>query len=126
MSHHISHRTVRKCLMSKKIITLQEAIEYVDHELLTNRFHVTHYGGCAVLFNKDTFFPDVKVKSIYHQNTRREVLYKVMEETQAGSYRACYHVPLSFDSLPAATKHSQLYRCTSITITPRSVASERS
>ena len=27
----------------------QEAIEYVDHELLTNRFHVTHYGGCAVL-----------------------------------------------------------------------------
>ena len=37
----------------------QEAIEYVDHELLTNRYHVTHYGGCAVLFNKDTFFPDV-------------------------------------------------------------------
>ena len=31
--------------------------EYVDLELLTNRFHVTHYGGCAVLFNKDTFFP---------------------------------------------------------------------
>ena len=47
------------------VITLQEAIEYVDHELLMNRFHVTHYGGCAVLFNKDTFCPDVKVKSIY-------------------------------------------------------------
>ena len=31
------------------IITLQEAIEYVDHELLTNRFHVTHYGGCSAL-----------------------------------------------------------------------------
>ena len=29
-------------------------VEHVDHELLTNRFHVTH-GGCAVLFNKDTF-----------------------------------------------------------------------
>ena len=28
-------------------ITLQEAIEYVDYELLTNRFHVTHHGGCA-------------------------------------------------------------------------------
>ena len=37
-------------------------IEYVDHELLTNRFHVTHYGGCAVLFNKDTFFPDLPDK----------------------------------------------------------------
>ena len=47
------------------VITLQEAIEYADHELLTYRFHVTHHGGCAVLFNKDTFFPDVKVKSIY-------------------------------------------------------------
>ena len=37
------------------IITLQEAIGYVDHDLLTNRLHVTHYGGCAVLFNKDPF-----------------------------------------------------------------------
>ena len=44
------------------IFTLQEAIEYVDQELLTNRFHVTHDKGCAVSFNKDTFFPDVKVK----------------------------------------------------------------
>ena len=55
------------------------AIEYADHELLTNRFHVTHYGGCAVLFNKDTFFPDVKVKSIYLHDTRRELPDKVME-----------------------------------------------
>ena len=39
------------------IITLQEASDYVDHELLSNRFHVTHYAGCAVLFNKDTFNP---------------------------------------------------------------------
>ena len=39
------------------VITLQEAIEYVDHDILTNRFHVTHYGGCAILFNKDTFHP---------------------------------------------------------------------
>ena len=62
-----------------QIITLQEAIEFVDHELLTNRFHVTHYGGCAVLFNKDTFCPDVKVKSIYLHDTRRELPDKVME-----------------------------------------------
>ena len=33
------------------VITLQEAIDYVDHELLTNRFHVTHNRGRAVLFN---------------------------------------------------------------------------
>ena len=47
-----------------RINTLQAASDYVDHELLTNRFHVTHYAGCAVLFNKDTFFPNVDVKSI--------------------------------------------------------------
>ena len=54
------------------VITLQEEIDYADHELLTSRFHVTHYGGCAVLFNKDTFHPDVDVKSIYLHDTRRE------------------------------------------------------
>ena len=61
------------------IITLQEAIEYFDHELLTNRFHVTHSGGCAVLFNKDTFFSDVKVESIYLHDVRRELPDKVLE-----------------------------------------------
>ena len=61
------------------IITLQEAIEYVDHELLANRFHVTHYGGSAVLFNKDTFFSDVKVKSINLHDTGRVWPDKVME-----------------------------------------------
>ena len=35
--------------------------------------------GCAVLFNKDTFFPDVKVKSIYLHDTRRELPGEVME-----------------------------------------------
>ena len=60
---------------------MQEAIEYVDHELPTNRFHVTHYGGCAVLFNKDTF-PEVEVKSIYLHHTRRELSDKVMEGDQ--------------------------------------------
>ena len=39
------------------VITLQEASEYVDHDILTGRFHVTHYGGCAILINKDTFYP---------------------------------------------------------------------
>ena len=57
-------------------------IDYVDHDLLTNRFHVTLYGGCAILFNKDTFYPNIDVKSIYFHDTRREVPDKVMEGCQ--------------------------------------------
>ena len=60
------------------VITLQEAIEYVDHDILTNRFHVTHNGGCAILFNKDTFCPVIEVKSLYLHDTRRELPDKVM------------------------------------------------
>ena len=52
------------------IITLQEAIEYLEHGFLTNRFHLTHYGGCAILLDKDTFFSDIKVSSIYLHDTR--------------------------------------------------------
>ena len=52
------------------IITLQEASEHLEHDFLTNRFHVTHCGGCAILFNKDTFFSDIKVSSIYLHDTR--------------------------------------------------------
>ena len=32
---------------------------------LTGRFHMTHHAGCAILFNKDTFYPNIDVKSIY-------------------------------------------------------------
>ena len=52
------------------IITLQEAIEYLDSEYLTNRFYVNHYGGCAILFNKDTFHQDIKVTSFYLHDIR--------------------------------------------------------
>ena len=38
------------------IMTVQEGIEYFQEEFLTNRFHVTHFGGCVILFNKDSFF----------------------------------------------------------------------
>ena len=64
-------------------ITLQEAMEYVDHDILTNRFHVTHYGGCAILFNKDTFYTNIEVKSLYLHDTRRDLPDKVMEGDQA-------------------------------------------
>ena len=70
-------------------ITLQEAIEYVDHEPLTNRFHVTHYGGCAVLLIKDTFSLDVKAKSIYLHDIRRVLPDKVVE-TQEVLSRASF------------------------------------
>ena len=44
--------------------------DYVEHEILHERFHVTHFAGCAVLFNKDTLYPDISVKSIYLHDTR--------------------------------------------------------
>ena len=58
---------------------LARSIECVDHEFLVNRFHVTHYGGCAVFFNSDTIFPDVKVKSIYLHDIMRELPNKIIE-----------------------------------------------
>ena len=64
------------------IITLQEASDNVDHELLTNRFHVTHYAGCAILFNKDTFYPNIDVKCINLHDTRQELPDQVMEGEQ--------------------------------------------
>ena len=57
------------------LITLQGASEYVEHEILHERFHGTHFAGCAVLFNKDTCFPDISVKSIYLHDTRRARSY---------------------------------------------------
>ena len=79
-----------------------------------NRFHVSHYGGCAVLSNKDTFFSDVKVQSIYLHDWK---------ETRAGCCRACYHVPL-FAHNSSMIKRSCHYTLT--TFTPRNVAQERS
>ena len=37
------------------------------------------YGGCAVLFTKDIFFRDIKVKSIYLHDTRHDLPNKVFE-----------------------------------------------
>ena len=31
---------------------------------------VTPFGGCAILFNKDTFHSDIKVTSVYLHGTR--------------------------------------------------------
>ena len=73
------------------VITLQEAIEYVDHDILTNRFHVTHYGGCAVLFNKNNFYPNIEVKSLYPHDARRQLPDTVMEgDPGVGSARGAF------------------------------------
>ena len=64
------------------VITLQEASEYVDHDIPTSRFHVTHYGGCAILYNKDTFYTNIDVKSIYFDDTKRDLPDQVMEGDQ--------------------------------------------
>ena len=47
--------------------------------LLICRFHVTHCGGCAILFNKDTFYPNIDVKSVYLHDTRRDLPDQVLE-----------------------------------------------
>ena len=61
---------IEKHIAEKRhIITLQEAVEYHEHEFLTNQFNVIHYGGCAVLCNKDTL-SDMKVSSTYLHDTR--------------------------------------------------------
>ena len=39
------------------VVSLQEASEYDDHDILTVRFHVTHYTSCAILFNKGHLSP---------------------------------------------------------------------
>ena len=72
----------RKIAGKWHVLTLQEASEYVDHDILTNRFHVTHHGGCPILYNKDAFYPNIDVKSIYLHDTRRDLPDQVMEGAQ--------------------------------------------
>ena len=57
----------------------KKASDYVEHGILHERFHVTHFAGCAVLFNKDTFYPDISVNSMYLHNTRRGVQDQIDE-----------------------------------------------
>ena len=63
------------------IISLQEASEYASHDILTGRFHVTHYERGAIFFNKDTFL-NIDVKSINPHDIKRHLLDRVMEGDQ--------------------------------------------
>ena len=76
------------------VLTLQEASEYVEHDILQERFHVTHYASCAILFYKDTFHPDISVKSIYLHDTMRGVPDHIVEGEQGWVfYKVFFHVP---------------------------------
>ena len=56
---------IEKHMAGKRHITaLQEAIEYLQHECLSNHFYISHHARCAVLFNKDTFHSDLRVYSV--------------------------------------------------------------
>ena len=83
------------------IIALREAIEYLQHEYLTGHFSVTHYAGCAILFNKDTFRSDIKVTSVYFHDTRNGQQQVVKKDNQDGSCQLSSHV-----------HHSEGYRAT--------------
>ena len=64
------------------VITLQESSEYLQHECLACRFRVSHFAGCAVLFNKDTFQPDLQVSSVYIHD--RKLAQTEIKEGEAG------------------------------------------
>ena len=49
------------------------------NELFVNRFCVTHHGRVQCYSTRIPFFPDVKVKSIFLHDTRRELPDKTME-----------------------------------------------
>ena len=61
----------------------QEANEYLQHECIMNHFYVTHFAGCAVLFNEDTFHSDVRVNSVYTHDSRNGQ-QQVVKEGQTG------------------------------------------
>ena len=47
------------------IVASQESIKFLEDDGIENQAHVAHFHGCATVFNKDTFEPDLRVKSIY-------------------------------------------------------------
>ena len=57
-------------------------LQFFLPELILHKFSVEGYAGCAILFNKDTFYPNIDVKSIYLHFTRRDLPAQVMEGEQ--------------------------------------------
>ena len=90
----------------------RKRLSKLTNELLTNRFDVTHHGGCAVLFNKDTYLPDIKVKSIYLHDIRRVLPDKVVEGESGWVLQGVLSRASLRRQPPSGQQHSQLCRCT--------------
>ena len=59
------------------VIAPQEAVEYLQHNYLTTHFFVSHFAVCAFLFNKDTFYSDLRVSSVHiHDTTSGQMVVK--------------------------------------------------
>ena len=64
---------------------------------------MAHFAGCAILFNKDTFYPDISVKSFYLHDTRRGLQDQVVEGEQGWVLQGV----LSRASFPRASASGQ-------------------
>ena len=70
-------------------------------KFFVNGFTVAHFAGCAILFKKDTFYPDISVKSLYLHHTRRGLQDQVVEGKQGWVF--C-HAPHFVVLLPSGQK----------------------
>ena len=121
---NIGHRRGREDAFEKQIakkwhiVTLIEASDYVNHDILHERFHVTRFLGCAILFNKDTFYPDITVKSTFMTQGEAWQI-KSLRENRDGFYKVFFHV-LRFVEQQSVVRSSLLCcPCISATSTPR-------
>ena len=67
--------------------------------LLVESFSRDPFAGCAILLNKDTFHPDIKVSSIHLHDTRN-VQHQVINEGQSGWVSQAVISRASFQRLP--------------------------
>ena len=67
--------------------------------ILDGHFYVTHCGGCAVLFNKDTSHSNIKVTSVYLHDTRNGQ-QQIVREGQLGWVLQAVISRASFRRLP--------------------------
>ena len=74
------------------VSALQEAIEYFQHECLTNHFYITHVSRCAILVKKDILHSDMKVNSVHINDDRNG---QQQADNQGGFYKPSSPVPRS-------------------------------
>ena len=90
-------------------ITMQEAIEHVDRELLANRFHVTlHRGGVQFCSTRTSSSLMSRSNPSTFTISGAYCQIRWLKETQAGFYKACCDVSLFVGNLPAAQNIKKL------------------